>query len=139
MRRASTAISTSAHNMPRMRCSAALSNVGGSATEKKCASKRAWVRSRQSRLASSRQRLIILIAALAVFAVIPFGSMIPPEIFGIQLSEGEAIPLVVAPGADAGLIYVFALSSIAVYGVILGGWASNNKYSFLGDCGRALS
>ncbi len=40
--------------------------------------------------------------------------------------------LLVAPGVDVGLIYVFALSSIAVYGVILGGWASNNKYSFLG-------
>ena len=40
--------------------------------------------------------------------------------------------LVVAPGIDIGMIYVFALSSIAVYGVILGGWASNSKYSFLG-------
>ncbi len=37
-----------------------------------------------------------------------------------------------APQLDVGLIYVFALSSIAVYGVILGGWASNSKYSFLG-------
>ena len=38
----------------------------------------------------------------------------------------------VAPGVDVAMIYVFALSSIAVYGVILGGWASNSKYSFLG-------
>ena len=44
----------------------------------------------------------------------------------------KPIELVVAPGVDVGMIYVFALSSIAVYGVILGGWASNNKYSFLG-------
>ena len=44
----------------------------------------------------------------------------------------DPIELVVAPGIDVGMIYVFALSSIAVYGVILGGWASNNKYSFLG-------
>ena len=44
----------------------------------------------------------------------------------------KPIELVVAPGIDVGMIYVFALSSIAVYGVILGGWASNNKYSFLG-------
>ncbi len=73
----------------------------------------------------------ILSAAMAIFAVIPFGSVLPdsflPASWGV-----EQIKLVVAPGIDVGMIYVFALGSIAVYGVILGGWASNNKYSFLG-------
>jgi NADH-quinone oxidoreductase subunit H len=75
--------------------------------------------------------VLILSAALAVFAVIPFGSLIPPFELG-PLKTNEPIDLTVAPGVDVGMIYVFALSSIAVYGVILGGWASNNKYSFLG-------
>jgi NADH-quinone oxidoreductase subunit H len=69
--------------------------------------------------------LALLASALAIFAVIPFGSVWPR-------GEGEPIRFVVAPDFDVGMIYVFALSSIAVYGVILGGWASNNKYSFLG-------
>src|SRR5438132_4410571 len=59
--------------------------------------------------------VIIMSAALAIFAAIPFGSVLPFKI------DGKPIPLVVAPGLDVGLIYVFALSSIAVYGVILGG------------------
>jgi NADH-quinone oxidoreductase subunit H len=74
--------------------------------------------------------IIILAAALAIFAVIPFGSVLPLGVEG-----EEPIRLIVAPGVhgfDVGVIYVFAVSSIAVYGVILGGWASNNKYSFLG-------
>lgn len=75
--------------------------------------------------------IIMLVAALAAFAVIPFGSLIPPAIWGVELASSP-IDLVVAPGVDVGMIYVFAVSSIAVYGVILGGWASNNKYSFLG-------
>ena len=66
----------------------------------------------------------IMASALALFAVVPFGS--------IDLGGGDILHLVVAPGIDVGLIYVFALSSVGVYGVILGGWASNNKYSFLG-------
>jgi NADH-quinone oxidoreductase subunit H len=70
--------------------------------------------------------IVIFTAALGVFAVIPFGSFLPP------LMGGDPIELVIAPGIDVGLIFIFALSSIAVYGVILGGWASNNKYSFLG-------
>ncbi len=70
--------------------------------------------------------IAILAAAIAVFAVVPFGYVLPLDV------NGQPIELVVAPGVDVGMIYVFALSSIAVYGVILGGWASNNKYSFLG-------
>jgi NADH-quinone oxidoreductase subunit H len=73
----------------------------------------------------------ILVAALAVFAVIPFGHVLPAGSF-LGLEWNQPIPLVVAPGVDVGMIYVFALSSVAVYGVILGGWASNSKYSFLG-------
>jgi NADH-quinone oxidoreductase subunit H len=72
--------------------------------------------------------ITIMAAAIAVFAVIPFGSVLPVHVPGID----GPIQLIVAPGIDVGMIYVFALGSIAVYGVILGGWASNNKYSFLG-------
>lgn len=73
--------------------------------------------------------LVIMTAALAVYAAVPFGSVLPPlPALGID----HPIPLVIAPDLDVALVYIFALSSIAVYGVILGGWASNNKYSFLG-------
>ena len=74
--------------------------------------------------------IVILVAALTVFAVIPFGSVLPSDL-GIEGVE-TPIRLVVAPHMDVAIFVVFALSSIAVYGVILGGWASNNKYSFLG-------
>src|SRR5437762_3250825 len=75
--------------------------------------------------------LAIVATALAIYAVIPFGSLIPPFHLG-PLKSDKPIELVVAPNVDVGLIYVFALASIAIYGVILGGWASNSKYSFLG-------
>ncbi len=70
----------------------------------------------------------IFVAAFAIFAVIPFGS-VSLDSLGLK---GVTIDLVVAPGIDVGMIYVFALGSLAVYGVLLGSWASNNKYSFLG-------
>ena len=73
--------------------------------------------------------IIILSAALSVYAVIPFGSDIPAI---PALGFDEPIKMTVAPLLDVGLVVVFALSSISVYGVILGGWASNSKYSFLG-------
>ena len=73
--------------------------------------------------------LMLLAASLAIFAAIPFGSSLPP-IPALGLTGEE--PLLVAPALDIGVLWVFALSSIAVYGVLLGGWASNNKYGFLG-------
>lgn len=39
---------------------------------------------------------------------------------------------VIAPNLDIGIVFVFAVTSLAVYGIILGGWSSNNKYSLLG-------
>ncbi len=71
---------------------------------------------------------IAIIAAMIGFAVVPFGTVGPnsPKLFGY------ALEFQVAPGVDVGIVYVFAIGSLAVYGVILGGWASNNKYSFLG-------
>ena len=74
--------------------------------------------------------IVILATALAAFAAIPFGSVLPEDA-GIPGVDHQ-IDLVVAPGLDVGLLYVFALGSVAVYGVLLGGWASNSKYSFLG-------
>ena len=74
--------------------------------------------------------VLILVAAFAAFAVIPFGSILPMHVPGAGVDE--PIRLVIAPGVNVAVLYVFAVSSIAVYGVILGGWASNNKYSLLG-------
>ncbi|HEY4745255.1 MAG TPA: NADH-quinone oxidoreductase subunit NuoH [Desulfuromonadaceae bacterium] len=63
------------------------------------------------------------IPAILTFSVIPFGR--PVAIAGHQ------VPLVIAD-LNVGLLFFLALSSIAVYGVAIGGWASNSKYSLLG-------
>ena len=62
--------------------------------------------------------------ALLGFAVIPFGPTDP--------SHPEKYQFVIAPGVDIGFLWTFSISSLAVYGIILGGWSSNSKYSMLG-------
>ncbi|MFQ5882232.1 MAG: NADH-quinone oxidoreductase subunit NuoH [Candidatus Methylomirabilales bacterium] len=57
---------------------------------------------------------VSFIPALIVFAVIPFG------------------PSFVITDVNVGLLYVFAVASLGVYGIVLAGWASNSKYSLLG-------
>jgi NADH-quinone oxidoreductase subunit H len=44
----------------------------------------------------------------------------------------ETIQYVIAPHVDIGIVFNFAIGSLAVYGIVLGGWSSNNKYSMLG-------
>ena len=62
---------------------------------------------------------LALIPAIVTFAVVPFGS----TLFGV--------PMVIAD-INVGILFVFAIASLGVYGIVLGGWASNSKYPFLG-------
>ena len=66
---------------------------------------------------------IALFSALTTFAVIPYGPNVT--------IDGRELPLV---GADIsiGILYLFALTSLSVYGIVLAGWSSNNKFSLLG-------
>ncbi|MDB5542730.1 MAG: nuoH [Devosia sp.] len=58
--------------------------------------------------------LVTSILALSAYAVIPFGA-------GLALAN-----------INVGVLYIFAISSLGVYGIIIGGWSSNSKYAFLG-------
>ena len=58
---------------------------------------------------------VVIVAALMSFAVVPFAP-------GIEIAD-----------MNIGLLFFLAMSSMAVYGVALGGWSSNNKYSLLGS------
>jgi NADH-quinone oxidoreductase subunit H len=64
------------------------------------------------------------VPAIMTFAVIPFGAPL--------IILGRPVSLQVAD-VDVGLLFFMAFSSIAVYGVALGGWASNSKYALLGS------
>lgn len=71
---------------------------------------------------------MIFIVGLVGFAVIPWGGA-----FRWPWMDAAAKPLVAqVASVDIGLLYILAVSSMSVYGVVLGGWASNNKYSFYG-------
>ncbi len=62
---------------------------------------------------------LVMIPAMTTIAVVPFGS----TLFGV--------PMVIAD-VNVGILFVFAIASLGVYGIVLAGWASNSKYPFLG-------
>jgi len=67
--------------------------------------------------------VISFVPALLTFAVIPFASPLPTR-WGL-------VPMVVAD-LPVGFLYILAISSLGVYGIVLAGWSSNNKYALLG-------
>jgi NADH-quinone oxidoreductase subunit H len=66
---------------------------------------------------------IVTVCAFVSFAVVPFGD-------SIQIL-GRKVDLVIAD-VNIGILYIFAISSLSVFGIVLAGWSSNNKYSLLG-------
>ncbi|MGB8656716.1 MAG: NADH-quinone oxidoreductase subunit NuoH [Candidatus Zixiibacteriota bacterium] len=67
--------------------------------------------------------LLTFIPALIIMAVVPFGGRI--QLFG------QRIDMVIS-NFNMGVLYVFAVTSLGVYGIVLAGWSSNNKFSLLG-------
>lgn len=78
--------------------------------------------------------IAILVPALIGWAVIPWGGYVDVPALSLGgfdlVSAGRA--QVVGADVNIGFIYLLAVTALGVYGVTLGGWASNNKYSFLG-------
>jgi len=67
--------------------------------------------------------IITVLPALVITAVVPWGDSV--ELFG------RSIPLVIAD-INVGILYILSVASISVYGIVLAGWSSNNKYAMLG-------
>ena len=67
--------------------------------------------------------LVALVPALTTMTVLPFG-----EYFD---EAGNSSPLILA-NLEVGILFIFAVSSLGVYGIVLAGWSSNSKYPFLG-------
>jgi NADH-quinone oxidoreductase subunit H len=67
---------------------------------------------------------VATVTALLAFAVVPFGPTNPDRPGSYQF--------VIAPRVDIGIVFIFAVTSLTVYAIVLGGWSSNSKYSFIG-------
>src|SRR5712691_2265654 len=70
--------------------------------------------------------ILSLVPAFIGFAVVPYGPNREIELFGVTIK-----PFIITD-INIGILYILAFASIGAYWVILGGWASNNKYSLLG-------
>jgi NADH-quinone oxidoreductase subunit H len=83
--------------------------------------------------------ILAFVPVFALFAVIPVGPPVPlRELASAEGALGQTGIALQVASLDAGLIYLFAIASLSVYGTSIAGWASNNKYALLGSV-RAAS
>jgi NADH-quinone oxidoreductase subunit H len=83
--------------------------------------------------------VLAFVPVFALFAVIPVGPPVPlRELASAEGALGQTGIALQVASLDAGLIYLFAIASLSVYGTSIAGWASNNKYALLGSV-RAAS
>jgi NADH-quinone oxidoreductase subunit H len=103
---------------------------------------------------------IAMLTAFLAFSVVPFGPTEPEPAMPMELARplpatataeqkekradiekryADAVQqhrgtyqAVISPGVDIGILFIFALGSLAIYAIILGGWSANNKYALLG-------
>ncbi len=71
---------------------------------------------------------LAMVPAILTIAVVPFGSTLPVPVPGQGWVQ---VPMVIA-NVNIGVLFVFAVASLGVYGIVLAGWSSNSKYPFLG-------
>jgi NADH-quinone oxidoreductase subunit H len=76
--------------------------------------------------------IIVVACALIPFGVIPFAKGLGLERLLGPMAERYDLNTGVIADINVGILFIFAISSLGAYGVILGGWASNSKYSLLG-------
>ena len=89
----------------------------------KALTKEDFVPERASKFLHALAPFLAVVPILVSFAVVPFGPSL--------IAFGKVIELRVS-SLDAGLLYMFAMSSLSVYGVVLAGWVSDNKFSLFG-------
>ena len=92
-----------------------------------------WIPPKANKTLHTLAPIAAFLPVLVVFAVIPFGDV-------LRIGAKE-IPLQIL-NINMGILFVFAFASLAVYGIILAGWSSNNKFSMLGGirgCSQMIS
>jgi NADH-quinone oxidoreductase subunit H len=67
--------------------------------------------------------ILTVVPALVILAVVPWGTIV--ELFGRQIPLGIT-------DINVGVLYILSVASISVYGIVLAGWSSNNKYAMMG-------
>ncbi len=79
--------------------------------------------------------VVAVVTALLAVAVLPYGPPFTLPAWGLlpEWLRGRTMQIQIA-AIDVGLLFIFAITALGVYGVVLAGWAANNKYGCSGRC-----